>query len=314
MCRKVAALLLLLPFLAACGSSSAALPKTPAATLADIKVSGPSTAKPHVSFHAPLHFTKLQRKVLLSGPGKGDVVKPNSVVTVDYAAFNASDGKEYDSSWQRGKPATFLLNDTNVISGLVQGLVGTSAGDRVLIGIPAKDAYDPTGNGSSVHRGDSVIFVVDVRKVQTPLSEATGTKQQVPGDVPRLTYDAQGHPQKFVATKQTPKSVKKLGVYPLIKGHGPVVKSGQTVTVQYVGQIYPDGKVFDSSWSRSPFTFTVGAGQVIPGWDKGLIGQRVGSRVILVIPSALGYGSTGSGSDIPPNADLIFAIDILQAS
>jgi FKBP-type peptidyl-prolyl cis-trans isomerase len=312
-CRKVSALLMLLLVVTACGSSTAAAPKTRAASLADITVRGSAKAEPKVKFNAPLRFTSLQRKILIRGPGKGEAVKPNSVVTADYIGINASDGAVFDSSWQNGKAATFALGD--VISGLTKGLVGTHAGDRVLIGIPSTDAYDPVGNGSTIRRGDSVVFVVDVHKVQTPLSEATGTKQSVPSTVPRLTYDKAGHPTKFVATPQTPKSVNKLGVYPLIQGHGPVVKTGQTLTVQYVGQIYPDGKVFDSSWTRSqPITFPVGTGQVLPGWDQGLVGQRVGSRVILVIPAALGYGSTGSGSDIPPNADLIFAIDILQAS
>jgi FKBP-type peptidyl-prolyl cis-trans isomerase len=312
-CRKISALLMLLLMVAGCGTTTAAAPaKAPTASLADITVHGSAKSEPTVKFNAPLRFSTLQRKIVIHGPGKGPAVKPSSVVTVNYVGINASDGAVFDSSWRSGKPATFALSQ--VIPGLSKGLVGTHAGDRVLVGIPSKEAFDPTGNGSTVHQGDSVVMVVDVRKVATPLTEATGTKQPVPRTVPRLTYDNAGHPAKFVATPQTPKTVSKLGVYPIIKGHGPVVKSGQTLTVQYVGQIYPDGTVFDSSWSRSqPITFPVGTGQVIPGWDKGLVGQRVGSRVILVIPSALGYGSSGSGN-IPPNADLIFAVDILQAS
>lgn len=313
MCRKVSTLLMLLLVVTACSSTAAAPPKAPSASLADITVHGSANAEPTVKFNAPLRFATLQRKILIHGPGKGEAVKPTSVVTVNYVGLNGSDGAVFDSSWQNGKPATFALNQ--VIPGLSKGLVGTHAGDRVLLGIPSKDAFDPVGNGSTIRRGDSVIFVVDVQKVQTPLSEATGTKQSVPPGVPRLTYDSNGHPAKFVATPQTPKTVSKLGVYTLIQGHGPVVKAGQSITVQYVGQLYPDGKVFDSSWSNGqPATFTIGSGQVIQGWDQGLVGQRVGSRVVLVIPSALGYGSSGSGSGIPPNADLIFAVDILQAS
>jgi peptidylprolyl isomerase len=103
-------------------------------------------------------------------------------------------------------------------------------------------------------------------------------------------------------------------VYDVIKGKGPIVKRGQTIYVQYVGQIYPDGKVFDSSWSRGPFGTTIGEGAVIKGWDQGLVGQRVGSRVVLVIPSDLGYGSTGStDGTIKPDEPLIFAVDILAA-
>jgi peptidylprolyl isomerase len=93
------------------------------------------------------------------------------------------------------------------------------------------------------------------------------------------------------------------------------VKSGQTITAQYVGQIYPDGAVFDSSWQRGQSAqFPIGTGGVIKGWDQGLVGQKVGSRVILVVPSELGYGKAGKPPTIPKNADLIFSVDILAAN
>jgi peptidylprolyl isomerase len=121
-------------------------------------------------------------------------------------------------------------------------------------------------------------------------------------------------PTGFKATPTTPKTLTDLGVYPVIKGKGPVVKKGQTIVVNYLGQLYPDGKVFDESYSTDePATFQIGAGQVIPGWDDGLVGQTVGSRVILAIPSAQGYGKTGKSPAIPPDSDLIFSVDILQA-
>jgi FKBP-type peptidyl-prolyl cis-trans isomerase len=184
----------------------------------------------------------------------------------------------------------------------------------VLIAVASKDGYDPTGNGSAIRKGDSVIFVVDVEKVSNPLAEAKGTPLKAPATVPTLTYDKDKHPAKFKATKDTPKTVDKLGVYPIIKGKGPAVKAGQTVTAEYVAQLYPDGKVFDESWSSDqPRQFPIGTGGVIKAWDEGLVGQTVGSRVILVVPSALAYGKQGSPPDVPPDADLIFVIDILQA-
>jgi peptidylprolyl isomerase len=103
----------------------------------------------------------------------------------------------------------------------------------------------------------------------------------------------------------------KLIVKDLIKGSGAAVASGDTVTVNYVGVLYDNGKVFDSSWSRrQTFPTPIGVGAVIPGWDQGLIGMRVGGRRELTIPPALAYKSTGQGS-IPPNATLIFVIDLL---
>ncbi len=104
----------------------------------------------------------------------------------------------------------------------------------------------------------------------------------------------------------------KLEVKDLIKGTGAEAKAGETVTVNYVGVLYKGGKEFDASWKRKePFSFALGKGAVIAGWDQGVVGMKVGGRRELVIPSALAYGAQGSGSTIPPNAPLVFVIDLL---
>ncbi|HWD10859.1 MAG TPA: FKBP-type peptidyl-prolyl cis-trans isomerase [Solirubrobacteraceae bacterium] len=104
----------------------------------------------------------------------------------------------------------------------------------------------------------------------------------------------------------------KLEIKDLITGTGTEAKAGQTVTVNYVGVLFKGGKEFDSSWKRKePFSFALGKGQVIPGWDQGVAGMKVGGRRELVIPAALAYGAKGSGSAIPPNAPLVFVIDLL---
>ncbi|MEU9510405.1 FKBP-type peptidyl-prolyl cis-trans isomerase [Micromonospora sp. NPDC048170] len=104
----------------------------------------------------------------------------------------------------------------------------------------------------------------------------------------------------------------KLTVTPLIKGTGPAVKAGQTVTANYVGVFYKDGKEFDSSWSSGqPVPFPIGVGQVIPGWDQGLVGVTVGSRVQLDIPTELAYGENPGGGR--PAGPLRFVVDVLAA-
>lgn len=104
----------------------------------------------------------------------------------------------------------------------------------------------------------------------------------------------------------------KLVTKDLITGTGPEAKSGDTVTVNYVGVLYKGGKKFDASWKRNePFSFALGKGQVIPGWDKGVAGMKVGGRRELIIPSALAYGANGSPPAIPPNAPLVFVVDLL---
>ena len=100
----------------------------------------------------------------------------------------------------------------------------------------------------------------------------------------------------------------------LIVGTGAEAKSGDAVSVNYVGALYKNGKVFDASWKRNePFSFTLGKGQVIPGWEQGVVGMKVGGRRELIIPPSLGYGTKGSPPSIPPNETLIFVVDLLGA-
>ncbi|MFZ4518770.1 MAG: FKBP-type peptidyl-prolyl cis-trans isomerase [Microthrixaceae bacterium] len=97
-----------------------------------------------------------------------------------------------------------------------------------------------------------------------------------------------------------------------VVGTGTEVKAGDTVTVQYVGALASNGKVFDASWSRGePITFSLD--QVIPGWSEGLVGMKAGGRRTLVIPAAKAYGATPPpGSGIPANADLVFVVDLIS--
>jgi FKBP-type peptidyl-prolyl isomerase-like protein len=106
----------------------------------------------------------------------------------------------------------------------------------------------------------------------------------------------------------------KLKVTTIVQGNGPVVTKGQTITVQYVGVNYKTGKEFDSSWDRGqPTPFEIGTGNVIKGWDEGLVGVKVGSRVQLDIPSDLAYGDTGNG-DPATAGPLRFVVDIISAA
>jgi peptidylprolyl isomerase len=108
-----------------------------------------------------------------------------------------------------------------------------------------------------------------------------------------------------------------LVVQDLIVGKGKRAKAGDMVAVRYVGVLFENGKEFDASWNGNrpgqAFEFPLGAGQVIPGWDQGVVGMREGGRRKLIIPPELAYGAQGFPPDIPPNAALIFDIDLEQA-
>jgi len=106
-----------------------------------------------------------------------------------------------------------------------------------------------------------------------------------------------------------------LLVEDLVVGDGPEARAGQRVTVHYVGVAHSTGREFDSSWNRNdPFRFGLGGGQVIPGWDRGVAGMRVGGRRQLVIPPHLGYGDRGAGGVIKPGETLVFVVDLLDVT
>ncbi|HEX3323845.1 MAG TPA: FKBP-type peptidyl-prolyl cis-trans isomerase [Solirubrobacterales bacterium] len=108
---------------------------------------------------------------------------------------------------------------------------------------------------------------------------------------------------------------KQLEIKELEEGTGAEAKAGDEVTVQYVGVSYKNGKEFDSSWSRNePFPLTLGAGSVIPGWEQGIEGMKVGGRRELIIPPELAYGETGYPPSIAPNETLVFVIDLLEVN
>ena len=108
-----------------------------------------------------------------------------------------------------------------------------------------------------------------------------------------------------------------LQVTDTVVGTGATAAAGNTLRVNYTGWLYsataPDyrGTQFDTSVGRTPFQFRLGAGQVIAGWDQGLVGMKVGGTRTLIIPRSLGYGSAGAGTSIPPNAALVFTVDLL---
>jgi len=135
------------------------------------------------------------------------------------------------------------------------------------------------------------------------------------------TASSEATSESAVAEKTKPKVTvpkgappKKLEIKEIEEGSGAEAQSGQEVTVQYVGVDYKNGKEFDSSWSRGePFTFTLGAGEVIPGWDQGVEGMKVGGRRELIIPPELAYGEAGAPPAIGPNETLVFVIDLVEA-
>ena len=197
-------------------------------------------------------------------------------------------------------------------------MTGKKLGSRVLAVIPPKDGYGASGNSQlGVTGSDTLVFVMDlIQKYPSGTVSAAGATVSSGGSSLPSVSAAQGTAPKVMIPKGvTPPNT--LVAKTLIKGSGPVVTKGQAVVVQYAGVNWRTGTVFDSSWQRSlPYSFKIGAtpSQVIPGWDKGLVGQTVGSRVLLIIPPADAYGSAGqSQAGIKGTDTLVFVVDIISA-
>lgn len=289
-------------------------------TLEGVTVSGEPGAEPTVKVAEP-PYTADETTVQVIDEGTGDVVvEEGNRVQAQYVVVNGRTGETVESSWAGDEPpATFDVTDGQLISGLYKGLLGQRAGSRVAIAAPAVDAFGAAGLPDlGVQGGDTIVFVIDVQEVvevTPPLEMAEGTEKKAPPGLPTLQVSPERVPTGFEATGSTDPAPKELVVAPVIVGDGPKIENGQTITVHYLGQLYPDGEIFDQSWTGGePFDFQLGAGGVIQGWDKGLVGQTVGSRVILAIPPEQAYGEAGSPPTIPADAALLFAVDILAAS
>jgi FKBP-type peptidyl-prolyl cis-trans isomerase FkpA len=142
-------------------------------------------------------------------------------------------------------------------------------------------------------------------------STSTQTTTSAPAGTGTAANTAATSPPGTVASAPTGAQVTELKIEELKVGTGAEAKAGQPVQVHYTGWL-TDGKKFDSSVDRAqPFKFQLGAGQVIPGWDKGVAGMKVGGKRKLTIPPAMGYGERGAGGVIPPNATLVFEVELL---
>jgi peptidylprolyl isomerase len=196
----------------------------------------------------------------------------------------------------------FPLNSTfRSRSAVALATVGAAA---LLAGCGGSGGSSTITVGNENTADNALIKQTESTATKTPSTPTASAKTPTTGPLskePKVTVPTGPAPTKLV-TKD------------LITGTGAEAKAGATVSVNYVGVLYKGGKEFDASWKRKePFSFALGKGQVIPGWDQGVAGMKVGGRRELIIPSALAYGPKGSPPTIPPNAPLVFVVDLLSA-
>lgn len=299
--------------LAACGGETAEAPATDSG-LGEVTVTDAAddATTPTVEFE-PGSVTVEASEARVITAGDGPELGGTELLSFDYAIFSGETAQEVSSSYPTA-PVGLDLSDASVLPGLTSTLTGQTIGSRVLLALPPGEAFGEQGNTQlGIEGNETVLFLIDILSAVTPLPEATGTAVEPQEGLPTVEVTA-GEPasitipEGFAAPDATV-------VQPLIQGEGAEVASGQTIRVTYTGATTRDGAVFDSS-ANGPTgyaEFRIGVGQVIQGWDKGLVGQKVGSRLLLVIPAAEGYGDAGSPPDIQGGDTLVFVVDILAA-
>ena len=223
-------------------------------------------------------------------PGEGPAPEPGQVINVHFSA-TLEDGTEIGNTYEGGQPAVFVLGSGSALPGLEEGIALMHEGEKAKLVIPPELALgDRASSDGLIPANSTLIFELELVSIQEGApEEATEVKEE-----------------EYVTTDSG------LKVHDFVVGDGPSPETGQMVSVHYTGWL-EDGTKFDSSLDRGqPFTFAIGMGQVIAGWDEGVATMKVGGKRQLVIPSELGYGEQGAGAVIPPNATLIFEVELLD--
>lgn len=311
--RRIAAALLVplaaCAAVAGCGSSG-----SPANPNGAVKVSGAFDKAPSVSIPAE----KASGKLVISTPikGTGAALKSGNSTLANVALYKWSGTTHtlVDSTYSAGPQ---MIPAQMGLPGLTTALKGARMGSRVVAVLPPKYGYGANGQSQlQITGSDTLVWVIDLLQQYSATQAASGTQVSAGGGkLPSVTATT-GQAPAISVPKNAPPA--KLSVTTLIKGSGPKLARGDTVVAQYVGSIWRTGKVFSSTWPSAaapgglPFSFQLG-GNVVTGWNDGLAGVPVGSRVMLVIPPALGYGPAGGqpSAGIQKNDTLVFVIDVL---
>jgi peptidylprolyl isomerase len=266
-----------------------------------VTVSGGFGEPPKVKVGSPWAIDKTRTKVL--EPGKGPVVGEGQSVEVNYYGVNGRTGKKFDESFSTGQPVAFSL--AQVVPGFSKGLAGQRQGSRVLIAMPGEDGYDPMGGNpqAGIEVGDTLIFVVDL--VDAQLAGPEGSAVRPKEGLPTVT-DKGGKPEVTIPESAPPTT---LQVQPLIKGKGKKVGANDAITFNYLWVRWSDGKVLEETSGGKSATAELSG--LLPGMVKGLTGQTVGSRVLLVIPPADGYPDGNATPSIKPDETLVIVVDLL---
>jgi peptidylprolyl isomerase len=289
-----------------------------------IEVTGKFAAEPKVEIPtklAPVSSVKITNPI----KGSGRAVADGDTVYVQFATYKWSKDKDeensrvkstsekvsstYEQQAQQPSGPRPLVIGKSGLKEIDRNLVGQTVGSRVVLQLPpSKDLSQLSPQ--QITDKDAVVFVMDIQAAVPKDPKPEGTAKKLDDKkLPKVADQGAKEPKITIPDADAPG---KLQVKTLVEGTGPALAKGDDAVVNYVGKIWKSGDKFDSSWdNKQPANFPIGTGATIPGFDKGLTGAKVGSRVLLVLPPAEGYGKQGSPPKIKGDDTLVFVVDIL---
>ncbi|MBK7821457.1 MAG: FKBP-type peptidyl-prolyl cis-trans isomerase [Tessaracoccus sp.] len=282
------------PSVSPSASPSPTVSVSPSPDLSGITVTGDK--EPKVEVKAPWAIATTQVKVLKKG--EGAVVADDATVSVDYHGVNGTTGEVFESSFG-SDPVTFQLE--GVVAGFKKAIAGQTVGSRVLVGMTPADGYPNGSPDGSIAPGTSLIFVIDIHAASEEVAPVKG--------LPKVTMK-DGKPEiEIPAGVEAPT---KLVAQDLVHGPGDKVEKDSLIAVQYRSWTYADGKIFEDAWEPQQGSLD----KLIAGWQEGLVGKTVGSRVLLIVPPAKAYpeGRETPAPTLAPNQTLVYVVEILDVA
>lgn len=309
--RRLAALsavALLLTTTAACGSDDKSSDSA-GGDLSGLTVTGDFGKEPTIKVDG-LDVKDTTTKTLIEGDG--EELTDDDAVLARAIVANGKTGDTVVSNYANNDPQKIVIAQQP--SQVKDAISGEKVGSRVAIVTPVEDLYGSSGAPQvGLNPGEDVVLVFDlIKATEAPLTEPKGKQIEPPSDAPKVIE--QGGAITGLDFSDAPKAdPSKFQVIPLVEGEGPKTKTGDTITVNYIGTKWGVKEGFNNSYTQGqPAQFTLNKGGLIDGFLKGLTGIPVGSRVMLIIPPDLGYGAKGNPQiDVTGKDTLVFVVDVL---
>ena len=294
--------------LAACGDEPA--PAEPTKERLDaVSISGDVGAEPTVDWSSQMTAGKIESETLVTGDGAA-LEDGDQVLAHLWIGNGFTEDKSFSTHDKDSTAELVTVDDT--LPPFLKALKGATIGSRIAVTSSAEEAFGPAGNSQlGIGNKDSVLVIVDLASgIADPPS---GTRPPAPPWVPKILFE-KGVVAGFDFTG-VPEPIDELQTSVLFEGDGAVVEKGNAIVASYLGEVYGQKKPFDENFSKTPTSFAIGNGAVIKGWDQALVGLKVGTRVVLAVPPALGYGDDGNkDAGIKRTDTLYFLIDILATA